>query len=57
MSGEANSIKARERSREEECKELQAKCEAAMAEFDQNHIVLALREKIFSLSIKVKDHK
>ncbi|GKC54086.1 hypothetical protein Tco_1076831, partial [Tanacetum coccineum] len=46
-------IKARERSCKEECKGLQAKCKAAMAEFDQNTVVLALWEKISSLSAKV----
>ncbi|GJR76926.1 hypothetical protein Tco_0089291 [Tanacetum coccineum] len=49
MSGEADVIKARERSREEECEELRVKCEAAKKEFDQNPAVLALREKISSL--------
>ncbi|GJR24312.1 hypothetical protein Tco_0972839 [Tanacetum coccineum] len=48
MSGEADVIKARERSREEECEELPVKCEAAMKEFDQNPAVPALREKISS---------
>nr|GEV76088.1 hypothetical protein [Tanacetum cinerariifolium] len=57
MSGEADVIKARERSREEECKGLRVKCEATMAEFDQNHVVLALREKISSLTVDVKEHK
>ncbi|GKB98480.1 hypothetical protein Tco_0984617 [Tanacetum coccineum] len=36
VSGKADVIKARERSREEECEGLRVKCEAAMAEFDQN---------------------
>ncbi|GKD37588.1 hypothetical protein Tco_1257795, partial [Tanacetum coccineum] len=53
-SGEADVIKARERSREEECEELQVKCEAAMAEFDQNPVVLALRGKISSLTVDSK---
>ncbi|GKE60500.1 hypothetical protein Tco_1510867, partial [Tanacetum coccineum] len=57
MSGEADIIKARERSRKEECKGLRAKCEAAMVEFDQNLVVLALREKISSFSVEVKEHK
>ncbi|GKC02428.1 hypothetical protein Tco_0994038 [Tanacetum coccineum] len=57
MSGEADVIKARERSREEECEGLRVKCEAAMAEFDQNPAVLALREKISSLTADVKEHK
>ncbi|GKE71823.1 hypothetical protein Tco_1529895, partial [Tanacetum coccineum] len=57
ISGEADVIKARERSREEECEELRVKCEAAMAELDQNLAVLALREKISSLTADVKEHK
>ncbi|GKE22155.1 hypothetical protein Tco_1433667 [Tanacetum coccineum] len=57
MSGEADVIKARERSREEECEGLRVKCEAAMTEFDQNPTVLALREKISSLTVDVKEHK
>ncbi|GJS77954.1 hypothetical protein Tco_0727835 [Tanacetum coccineum] len=57
MRGEANVIKARERSHEEECEELRVKCEAAMAEFDQNPAVLVLQEKISSLTADVKEHK
>nr|GEV99676.1 hypothetical protein [Tanacetum cinerariifolium] len=57
ISGEADVIKARERSREVECEGLRVKCEADMAEFDHNHIVLALREKISSLTVVVKEHK
>ncbi|GJX93108.1 hypothetical protein Tco_0347694 [Tanacetum coccineum] len=57
MSGEADIIKARERSREEECEGLRAKFEAAMDEFDQNPAILALREKISSLSAEAKEHK
>ncbi|GJV16644.1 hypothetical protein Tco_1361967 [Tanacetum coccineum] len=57
MRGEADVIKARERSREEECVELRVKCEAAMVEFDQNPAVLVLREKISSLTADVKEHK
>nr|GEV63445.1 hypothetical protein [Tanacetum cinerariifolium] len=49
--------KARERSREEECEGLRVKCEAAMAEFDQNPAVLALQEKISSLTADVKEDK
>ncbi|GKE06370.1 hypothetical protein Tco_1398388 [Tanacetum coccineum] len=49
MSGEADVIKARERSHEEECERLRVKCEAAMVVFYQNPAVLALREKISSL--------
>ncbi|GKB02089.1 hypothetical protein Tco_0830133, partial [Tanacetum coccineum] len=57
MSDEADVIKAKERSREEEYEELRVKCEAAMKEFDQNPAVLALREKISSLTADVKEHK
>ncbi|GJZ33842.1 hypothetical protein Tco_0579278 [Tanacetum coccineum] len=53
MSGEADVIKSRERSREEEYEELRVKCDASMAEFDQNPAILALREKISSLTINV----
>ncbi|GKE00110.1 hypothetical protein Tco_1388093, partial [Tanacetum coccineum] len=57
MSGEADVIKTREISREEEHEELQVKCKAAMAEFDQNPAVLAFREKISLLTADVKEHK
>ncbi|GJT12411.1 hypothetical protein Tco_0859453 [Tanacetum coccineum] len=57
MSGEADVIKARERSHKEECEELRVKCEAVMAEFDQNPTVLVLREKISSLTADVKEHE
>ncbi|GKG51779.1 hypothetical protein Tco_0544417, partial [Tanacetum coccineum] len=57
MSGEADVIEAKERSCKEECEELQVKCEAAIAEFDQNPAVLVLREKISSLTANVKRTK
>ncbi|GJW61899.1 hypothetical protein Tco_0111234 [Tanacetum coccineum] len=57
MSSEADVIKARERSHKEECEELQVKCKVSMKEFDQNPAVLALREKISSLTVDVKEHK
>nr|GEV54977.1 putative transposase (putative), gypsy type [Tanacetum cinerariifolium] len=57
MRGEADVIKARERSREEECEKLRVKREAAMAEFDQDPVVLALQEKISLLTADVKEHK
>nr|GEU48533.1 hypothetical protein [Tanacetum cinerariifolium] len=57
MRGEADVIKARERSREEECEEIRVKCEAAMKEFDQNPAIPAPREKISSLTADVKEHK
>ncbi|GKA42161.1 hypothetical protein Tco_0734821 [Tanacetum coccineum] len=46
-----------ERSCEEECEELRVKCGDAMKEFDQNPAILALREKISSLTADVKEHK
>ncbi|GKF59381.1 hypothetical protein Tco_0176167, partial [Tanacetum coccineum] len=55
--GEVDVIKAKERSLEEECEELRVKCKAAMVEFDQNPAVLALWEKISSLTVDVKEHK
>ncbi|GKE48953.1 hypothetical protein Tco_1480211 [Tanacetum coccineum] len=45
------------RAREEECKELWAKCAAAMTEFEKNPTVVALRENISTLSTEVKEHK
>nr|GEU73134.1 hypothetical protein [Tanacetum cinerariifolium] len=57
MSGEADVIKARERSRKEECEELRVTCEADMAEFDQNLVVLALQEKISSLTADAEKAK
>ncbi|GJX25362.1 hypothetical protein Tco_0231658 [Tanacetum coccineum] len=50
-------MKDRERAREEECEELQAKCEAAMTEFEKNATVVSLREKICTLSTESKEHK
>ncbi|GJV74495.1 hypothetical protein Tco_1506079 [Tanacetum coccineum] len=50
-------MKDREKAREEVCEELWAKCEAAMTEFEKNHIVVALQEKISTLSTEVKEHK
>nr|GEU31948.1 probable xyloglucan endotransglucosylase/hydrolase protein 30 [Tanacetum cinerariifolium] len=46
-----------ERSREEEYEGLRVKCKVVMAEFDQNPVVLALREKISSLTADVTKHK
>ncbi|GKA28466.1 hypothetical protein Tco_0714634 [Tanacetum coccineum] len=57
MRGEADVIKAKERSREEECEDLRVKCDAAMAEFDQNPVVLVLQEKMSSLTADVKKQK
>nr|GEV84265.1 putative reverse transcriptase domain-containing protein [Tanacetum cinerariifolium] len=57
MRGEADVIKARGRSCEEECEEIRVKYEVVIAEFDQKPAVLALREKISSLTADVKEHK
>ncbi|GJY23654.1 hypothetical protein Tco_0397312 [Tanacetum coccineum] len=42
---------------DKECEELKAKCEAAMANFDNNPVVNVLRQKIKSLSREVMEHK
>ncbi|GJZ59880.1 hypothetical protein Tco_0615696, partial [Tanacetum coccineum] len=57
LRGEFVVMKDKERAREEECEELRAKCEAAMTEFEKNPTVVALREKISTLSSEVKEHK
>nr|GEY48402.1 hypothetical protein [Tanacetum cinerariifolium] len=54
---ECDVIKEREKSMYQECEELKAKCEAAMADFDKNPAVNVLREKIVSLSEEVKEHR
>nr|GEX26567.1 hypothetical protein [Tanacetum cinerariifolium] len=57
MRGKADVIKASKRSREEECKELQVKCQADMKEFSHNPVVLAILEKISLLISDVREHK
>nr|GFB23635.1 hypothetical protein [Tanacetum cinerariifolium] len=57
LRGEFDVMKDMERVREEECKELRAKCEVAMTEFEKNPTVVALRENISTLSTLVKEHK
>ncbi|GJZ16441.1 hypothetical protein Tco_0552118 [Tanacetum coccineum] len=52
--GECDVMKEKERARDEECKGLKAKCEAAMTDFDNNSTVC---EKISTLSSKAKEHK
>nr|GEU72579.1 hypothetical protein [Tanacetum cinerariifolium] len=47
----------RKRAREEECEELRAKCKAVITEFEKNPTVVALQEKISTLSTEVKEHK
>ncbi|GKB07387.1 hypothetical protein Tco_0835671 [Tanacetum coccineum] len=54
---ECDVLKDKEKERDQECEELKAKCEAAMANFDKNPIVSVLRDKIASLSGEVKEHR
>ncbi|GKB25223.1 hypothetical protein Tco_0864624 [Tanacetum coccineum] len=53
LKGECDVIKERERAREEESEGLRAKCEASMSDFEKNPTVVALREKISTLSSEV----
>ncbi|GJW38919.1 hypothetical protein Tco_0064764 [Tanacetum coccineum] len=57
LRGEFDVMRSRERAREEECEGLRVKCKVAMIEFEKNLTVVALQEKISSLSIEVKEHK
>nr|GFA82097.1 hypothetical protein [Tanacetum cinerariifolium] len=57
LRGEADVMRVRELACEEEYEGIQAKCEAAMTDFDKNPAVLLLREKISSLAAKTKEHK
>ncbi|GJR54986.1 hypothetical protein Tco_1405507 [Tanacetum coccineum] len=57
LRGEFDVMKDRERAREKVCEELQAKCKDAMTEFEKNPTVVALREKIYTLSTEFKEHK
>ncbi|GKC38827.1 hypothetical protein Tco_1051211 [Tanacetum coccineum] len=47
--GECEVLKEMEKSRDQECKDLKSKCEAAMTEFDNNPAVIILRVKIATL--------
>ncbi|GJV50225.1 hypothetical protein Tco_1440437 [Tanacetum coccineum] len=47
----------RDRAQEEESEGLRAKCEYAMSDFEKNPNVVALREKISTLSSEAKEHK
>nr|GEU61788.1 hypothetical protein [Tanacetum cinerariifolium] len=55
--GECGVMRSKERVRDEECKGMHVKCEAAMTDFKKNPVVMALREKISALSMKAKEHK
>ncbi|GJY27566.1 hypothetical protein Tco_0403333 [Tanacetum coccineum] len=57
MKGECEVLKEREKAMNKECEELKAKCEATMEEFDKNHVVMVLCQKIMSLLAEVKEHK
>nr|GEZ69253.1 hypothetical protein [Tanacetum cinerariifolium] len=57
LRGKFDVMRNMERAREEDCEGLCVTCEAAMTEFEKNPAVVALREKIFVLSIEVKKHK
>ncbi|GJZ69100.1 hypothetical protein Tco_0632650 [Tanacetum coccineum] len=57
IKAECDVLKDREKSRDQECEELKAKCEAAMAYFDKNPAVNVLCEKIASFSGEVKEHR
>nr|GEU80406.1 hypothetical protein [Tanacetum cinerariifolium] len=57
LRGEENVMRARELSRKEEYEGLQAKCEAAMTDFDKNPAILFLREKMSLLADEAKEHK
>ncbi|GJX39005.1 hypothetical protein Tco_0252308 [Tanacetum coccineum] len=57
LRGECDVMRSRERAREEGCERLRVKCEAAMTKFEKKPTMVALREKIFVLSAKVKEHK
>nr|GEW53409.1 hypothetical protein [Tanacetum cinerariifolium] len=49
MKGECEVLKERERAKDRECEALRMKCKVAMADFDRNHAVNVLRQKIKSL--------
>nr|GEU33894.1 hypothetical protein [Tanacetum cinerariifolium] len=42
---------------QEECEELRSKCKAAMTDFGKNSTVVAMREKMSTLSPEAKEHK
>nr|GEV43998.1 hypothetical protein [Tanacetum cinerariifolium] len=54
---ECKVLKEKEKARDKECEELNAKCEAVMADFNNNPVVKVLRQKIMSLLGEVKEHK
>ncbi|GKD32121.1 hypothetical protein Tco_1242899 [Tanacetum coccineum] len=56
MKGKCDVLKEREKTRDKECKELKAKCEAAIIDFDNNPAAIVLREKVAVLQGEVKEH-
>ncbi|GJW80780.1 hypothetical protein Tco_0144755 [Tanacetum coccineum] len=54
IKGECDVLKEREKVRDKEREELKAKCEAAMADFDNNPAVKVLRKKIAALLVESK---
>ncbi|GJR61857.1 hypothetical protein Tco_1504019 [Tanacetum coccineum] len=53
LRGECDVMKDRKRAREEECEGLRIKYETAMGDFEKNPTVVALREKISTMSAKI----
>ncbi|GJZ06186.1 retrovirus-related pol polyprotein from transposon TNT 1-94 [Tanacetum coccineum] len=53
LKGECDMVKERERAREEESEGIRAKCEVAMFDFEKNLTMVALKEKISTLSFEV----
>ncbi|GKG45454.1 hypothetical protein Tco_0495532, partial [Tanacetum coccineum] len=54
--GEYEVLKERDKAREKECEDLKAKCEAAMADFDNNPTIKVHCENINALLSEVKEH-
>ncbi|GJY33106.1 hypothetical protein Tco_0417575 [Tanacetum coccineum] len=52
--GEYDMMREREKAKDEECGELRAMCEATMTDFDNNLAVVAMHEKILTLSSEAK---
>nr|GEZ42533.1 hypothetical protein [Tanacetum cinerariifolium] len=57
IKGECEVLKEKEKSKDQECKELRIKCEATIIDFDKNQNVVALLEKIVNLQGEVKDYR
>nr|GEY55320.1 sulfotransferase 16 [Tanacetum cinerariifolium] len=55
--GGSSKPEQREKAREEECEELRSKCEATLTDFKKNPTMVAMREKLSTLSIEAKEHK